>query len=167
MELAGEAESLAENVEVRVGALRPRNQRSAFTGECDESATHVLNAVSSTGNVDSFVCAYRGYPALLGAVGSLAGGSAHVAAVIEAAGDFELAARVAGLRPPKRQRRGANLTRREREVHGLISQGLTNKEIARTLFISEATAKVHVRHILEKLGVRTRTEAALRSVDEF
>ncbi len=165
MELAAEAESLAEDVEVRVLVPCVRAISALATGECDESATHVLNAVSSTGNVDSFVCAYRGYPALLGAVGSLAGGSAHVAAAIEAAGDFELAARVAGLRPPKRKRRGAYLTRRESEVHGLIRQGLTNKEIARTLFISEATAKVHVRHILEKLGVRTRTEAALRSVD--
>jgi DNA-binding NarL/FixJ family response regulator len=103
----------------------------------------------------------------LNAVGSLAGGSTFITAVIEAADDFELAAQVAGITPRKRQRRGANLTRREREVHGLISQGLTNKEIASTLFISEATVKVHVRHMLEKLGVRTRTEAALRIVDEL
>jgi DNA-binding NarL/FixJ family response regulator len=48
-------------------------------------------------------------------------------------------------------------------VLGLIAQGLTNKEIAGTLFISEATAKVHVRHIFDKLGVRTSTEAALRA----
>jgi two-component system nitrate/nitrite response regulator NarL len=39
---------------------------------------------------------------------------------------------------------------------------LTNRAIAEALFISHATAKVHVLHILEKLGVRSRTEAALR-----
>jgi DNA-binding NarL/FixJ family response regulator len=54
---------------------------------------------------------------------------------------------------------------REKEVLDLIAQGLRNKEIASTLFISEATVKVHVRHILEKLGVKTRTEAAVRAAD--
>jgi DNA-binding NarL/FixJ family response regulator len=53
------------------------------------------------------------------------------------------------------------LSPREIEVYGLVGQGLTNKQIARTLFISEATVKVHVRKILEKVGARTRTEAAL------
>ena len=52
------------------------------------------------------------------------------------------------------------LSPRERDVFELIKQGLTNREIARTLFLSEATVKVHVRHILEKTGTRTRTEAA-------
>jgi len=54
----------------------------------------------------------------------------------------------------------SQLSPRETEVFELLSQGLTNKEIARTLVVSESTAKVHVRHILEKLGVKTRTAAA-------
>jgi DNA-binding NarL/FixJ family response regulator len=41
-----------------------------------------------------------------------------------------------------------------------LRQGLTNAEISRALWISEATAKVHVRRVLEKLGVRSRVQAA-------
>jgi DNA-binding NarL/FixJ family response regulator len=54
-----------------------------------------------------------------------------------------------------------SLSRRELEVLGLLGQGLTNAEIARTLFISEATAKLHVRRILAKTGSRSRTQAAI------
>ena len=54
------------------------------------------------------------------------------------------------------------VTPREAEVLRLIRQGLTNREIAQQLFISEATVKVHVHHIFEKLNVRSRTEAALK-----
>ena len=52
------------------------------------------------------------------------------------------------------------LTAREREVLALIAIGRTNREIARTLFISPKTATVHVSNILAKLGVRSRVEAA-------
>jgi DNA-binding CsgD family transcriptional regulator/tetratricopeptide (TPR) repeat protein len=52
------------------------------------------------------------------------------------------------------------LTRREREVLGLVAQGWTNRQIAGSLFISENTAGVHVSNILGKLGAATRTEAA-------
>ena len=52
------------------------------------------------------------------------------------------------------------LTPRETEVLGLIAQGCTNREIARTLVISEKTTGVHVTHILRKLQVPTRLEAA-------
>jgi len=48
------------------------------------------------------------------------------------------------------------------EVLNLIARGMKNAEIARALFISPSTTKVHIRHILEKLGVRTRAEAVLR-----
>ena len=60
--------------------------------------------------------------------------------------------------PHLRKGARAQLSPREAEVYELIAQGLSNKEIARTLFISEATAKVHVRHILEKFGAKSRTE---------
>jgi DNA-binding NarL/FixJ family response regulator len=54
-----------------------------------------------------------------------------------------------------------SLTDREAEVLDLLRQGMSNREIAQTLWIAQSTAKVHVRHIFEKLGVRSRTEAAL------
>jgi DNA-binding CsgD family transcriptional regulator len=56
------------------------------------------------------------------------------------------------------------LTSREREVLALVAEGFTNRKIAETLFISESTAGVHVSHILGKLGVETRTEAATVAV---
>jgi DNA-binding NarL/FixJ family response regulator len=52
------------------------------------------------------------------------------------------------------------LTTREREVLALVAEGYTNRRIADTLFISESTAGVHVSHILAKIGVESRTEAA-------
>ena len=56
-----------------------------------------------------------------------------------------------------------NLSKREKEVLGLIGHGLSNPEIGQRLFISPVTVKVHVRHIFEKLGVKSRAEAALRA----
>jgi two-component system nitrate/nitrite response regulator NarL len=55
------------------------------------------------------------------------------------------------------------LTPREREILALIDQGLSNKEIARRLHIELATVKNHVHHILAKLQVRGRGEAAARA----
>lgn len=53
------------------------------------------------------------------------------------------------------------LTERETEVLRLLSQGYSNKEIARNLHIVEDTVKTHVKHILAKLGVQSRTQAVL------
>jgi DNA-binding NarL/FixJ family response regulator len=53
-----------------------------------------------------------------------------------------------------------DLSPREREVLELMAGGLRNREIAERLFLSEATIKTHVRHVLEKLRLRNRAEAA-------
>ena len=55
------------------------------------------------------------------------------------------------------------LTPRERDVLAMISQGFSNKSIARTLEISPETVKTHVKRIFPKLAVNTRTEAVYRA----
>ena len=57
---------------------------------------------------------------------------------------------------------GADLTARESEVLALLSRGLSNTEIARELDLSLKTVQNHVSHVLAKLQVRDRTQAALR-----
>jgi DNA-binding NarL/FixJ family response regulator len=52
-----------------------------------------------------------------------------------------------------------DLTTREIEVLRKVAQGNRNRDIAEKLFISEETVKVHIKHIMEKLGARDRTEA--------
>jgi DNA-binding NarL/FixJ family response regulator len=59
--------------------------------------------------------------------------------------------------PSPAQRLG--LTPREQEVLALVADGRTNRQIARSLFISDKTASVHVSRILAKLGVANRAEA--------
>ncbi|WP_456268754.1 two-component system response regulator NarL [Kushneria sp. AK178] len=60
----------------------------------------------------------------------------------------------------------ARLTRRERDILRLIARSHSNKEIGRRLEISEGTVKVHMRHLLKKMGMRTRTEAAVWAARE-
>src|ERR1700716_3332559 len=55
---------------------------------------------------------------------------------------------------------GSALSRREREVAGLVAEGLTDRAIAQRLFISARTAEGHVRQILNKLGFDTRRQIA-------
>lgn len=61
---------------------------------------------------------------------------------------------------PHRKAELGKLTARERDVLALLANGLTNREICERLSITEATVKSHVAHVLEKLYVRNRSEAA-------
>ena len=58
-----------------------------------------------------------------------------------------------------------SLTPREVEVLGLLSQGQTNPQIAQNLTVSRGTVKIHVQHIISKLGVSDRTQAAVRAIE--
>ena len=58
-----------------------------------------------------------------------------------------------------------NLTPREVEVLRLLSQGQTNPQIAQNLLVSRGTVKIHVQHIISKLGVSDRTQAAVRAIE--
>lgn len=57
-----------------------------------------------------------------------------------------------------------SLTDREREVLGLLARGWSNRRIARELSIAEVTVRTHVSHVLDKLGVGNRVEAALHAL---
>jgi DNA-binding CsgD family transcriptional regulator len=56
-----------------------------------------------------------------------------------------------------------NLTARQGEVLRLIASGYTNAEIADELYLTRHTVEFHIRHLLQKLGARNRTEAAERA----
>ncbi|ATZ73053.1 two-component system response regulator NarL [Idiomarina sp. X4] len=60
----------------------------------------------------------------------------------------------------------SSLTNREYEILSLIAKGMSNKVIARELDISDGTVKVHVKHLLKKLGLRSRVEAAVWMVNQ-
>jgi DNA-binding CsgD family transcriptional regulator len=54
------------------------------------------------------------------------------------------------------------LTKTEQRIADLVARGLTNREVASAVFVTENTVQTHVRHIYQKLGVRSRTELAVR-----
>ncbi|HVM16184.1 MAG TPA: LuxR C-terminal-related transcriptional regulator, partial [Gaiellaceae bacterium] len=122
-------------------------------------------AALRTGNRDAIVFAYRGFPPLLRALADLLGDAEAIAPLLVVDHDIRLAASMGVATRREARESGAPLSRREKEVLELLAQGLRNREIGAQLFISESTVKVHVRRILSKLGVRSRTEAVALYAD--
>jgi DNA-binding NarL/FixJ family response regulator len=83
-----------------------------------------------------------------------------------AAGKVQLAPEAAALllRELRTADHGEPLTGRETEVLRLLGQGQSNREIARSLHLKEETVKTHVSKILSKIGVRSRTQAAIYAI---
>lgn len=98
-------------------------------------------------------------------------GPTEVAAAVRAAANDEVFIDPAVARALTREmvahRSGIEtLTERETAVLALVAQGMTNRQIATDLHISERTARTHVSNILAKLGFQSRTQAALFAVEE-
>ena len=125
----------------------------AVTASRKGDETELLAATSriqELGYVDALIVARRSSP-------SLAAALVRLEDVPQLRNFLRTAVNVT-TRPPRPL---AALTPRQLEVLRLLQLGLTNAEIASRLVIERSTAKVHVRDVLRKLGVRSRTEAAL------
>jgi DNA-binding NarL/FixJ family response regulator len=127
-------------------------------------AVSVVSRIIAGGHCDAVVLACRAWPRLAVVCAKNQALAREMTPILAASRDIDIG-RAAGLDMPRELRRSEGLSRRERDVHELLVQGRSNREIARTLFISESTTKVHVRHIFEKLRVHSRAEAATVDID--
>ena len=137
-----------------ITALKARDQN------LDVSLRQLVAGSFGAGAVDFVVTTYRASPDLLAALLRCAETAEATAYIVARANDGELA-RSIGLDTLSVHDPVSTLSPREREVYDLLCEGLSNVEIARRLFISPSTAKVHVRHVYDKLGIRSRTAIAL------
>jgi ATP/maltotriose-dependent transcriptional regulator MalT len=133
-------------------------------GSSESSLLRTILACARAEYFDGFVLAYRLYPRLLEAARATPDTLAFARTAVTHSRDFSIARRIGiEVAPDPSDEPLGMLTPRERDVLGLLLEGLTNAEIGERLFISPSTTKVHVRHILEKLGARTRLEAVVRA----
>jgi DNA-binding NarL/FixJ family response regulator len=137
-----------------ISAIKSQSSRTP------ELASAAVDSLLEGEDYDNLVYAYRGFPQLLPVLAASRPDIEGVLrTVVHNARDHRTVAAI-GFEMPVTPALSP-LSTREREVYGLLCDGMTNREIADALYISEATAKAHVRHILEKLNARSRTEAVL------
>jgi LuxR family maltose regulon positive regulatory protein len=131
----------------------------ALKDERDDATASQLGTVIEDGVWDPIVIAVRAAPRLGAFIAERPQWRSWLQRLLAASQDTSLAASL-GLRVPRAAKEKTGLSPRETEVHELLAQGLTNEQIAKLLYISLSTTKVHVKHIFDKLAVRSRLEAA-------
>jgi DNA-binding CsgD family transcriptional regulator len=165
----GDAEKCIESIPGTTRAIEPamlslatralvalKTRDSEFSKSLRAFVTEARNANA----VDYVITAYRASPGLLAALLSDSATAEQAGYIVARAGDEALAESI-GVDPLGAVDPLLALTSREREVYDLVCEGISNAEIASRLFISEATVKVHVKHVYDKLGIRSRTALAL------
>ena len=161
--LALRAADMSIGIEIAVGAECALAISALRDGAPEEGLKHAriaLQRATRSRMIEGFVVAYRGFPELLLVL--LEDRELHddLRRILVRAGDASIVD--LGRRSPETAS-VLTLSKREKEVLALVARGMSNPEIGKTLFISPVTVKVHVRHIFEKLGVRSRAEAVLRA----
>jgi DNA-binding CsgD family transcriptional regulator len=160
----GLARSLSSSAEARY-FVEFAELIAAFHREDPDAANRTSSlacAAHADGMADAWVTAYRLCPEVLKSVAN-SDRWPTLRVVVARANDALLARKLGVSDFGDRTSTAATgeLTPREAEVLKLLRLGLSNSEIAERLVISTSTAKVHVHHILEKLGVESRLQAAL------
>jgi DNA-binding CsgD family transcriptional regulator len=168
-----EAEECAESIVGTTRAIEPTMlilciRAIAALKACRENLNETIKRLVAgsfeAGAVDFVITSYRASPDLLAALLRSAETSEATAYIVARANDGKLAESmgvdILSVHDPV-----STLSPREKEVYDLLCDGLSNIEIARRLFISHATAKVHVRHVYDKLGIRSRTAIALSAAN--
>jgi DNA-binding CsgD family transcriptional regulator len=166
-----EAEHLAEQAETSTNGVEAHGLALAVRAVCAlkrrskdliERCDALVARTFQAGSVDFAVTAYRANPELLSTF--LASGRVRdeVVYLVRRAGDAGRAEAL-GLSLSTVVDPTSGLSTREREVYDLVCEGLSNAEIGRRLYISPSTVKVHVHHVFDKIGVRSRGALALNA----
>jgi DNA-binding CsgD family transcriptional regulator len=167
-----EAAELVDEVRDTTAAVEPVVLAPAVDAVCAlrsgsadviERAVHLEQVAFDTGAVDLVVTTYRACPELLSVLLRSAEGR-RFRELVNNVGDNDLATAVG--QPIAFDDRRVLLSPREKEVYELLRSGLTNRQIAKLLFIEESTVKAHTHRIYDKLGVRSRSALAVQAVLE-
>jgi ATP/maltotriose-dependent transcriptional regulator MalT len=160
--LASDASMATSAIEVRVLAVAVQAVCAikARSGDVLDPVERLVEVAFDSGAVDLAVTAYRAANDLLAPMLSSPHARERTVFLLARAGDEELA-RELGQPTIDSLDPVMTLSAREREVYSLLCEGLSNADIAHRLFISPATVKVHVHHVFDKLGVRSRSALAL------
>ncbi len=137
----------------RIRAAQPETEIVVLTTHADEAS--ILDALHA--GARGYLTKDAGIAEISRAIHAAAGHQAVLDPVVHSR---LLAAATSGARPaPAPASLPDELTPREAEVLSLIARGLSNREIADTLVVSEATVKTHINHVFAKIGARDRAQA--------
>jgi DNA-binding NarL/FixJ family response regulator len=165
--LVEEVRGLSHAIEptVLIGAVDAISALKSHDADAVDRVLDFERTAFQRGAVDVLVTAYRSTPELLGVLLKASGDGGPFLGLLRRVGDEDLATAI-GLPLSTADDRRKRLSPREREVYELVVQRLTNREIAKLLFIEESTVKVHVHHIYDKLGVRSRLDLTVQATLE-
>lgn len=127
-----------------------------------DKSESLVDVAFESGAVDLLINAYRSSHDLLALLLSSKRAQERTIFAVGRAGDEDLA-RSLGLAASDRLDPRESLSPRQREVYDLLVEGLTDRDIAKRLFICLTTVKAHVHHVYDKTGIRSRTALALNA----